>query len=98
MEITTGFLTGNLWDGIDPDAYAAALTKHLETVYPDARVRVMYQRGEGSVPFPLRTAVYAGDDENFDEDARTGEIEFVISAFDNRVVNESALWDSLTNA
>lgn len=65
-EITTGFLTGNLFgsetDGIDIDAsvklYRQRLQEAIEEAFPGATVQVDYQDAEGVLPSSLQTRIY----------------------------------------
>lgn len=68
-EITTGFLSGNLFgsdtDGIDVDAsvraYQQRLQEAITEAFPGAIVRVDYQDGEGVLPSSLKTRIYSTD-------------------------------------
>jgi hypothetical protein len=60
-KITTGFLTGNFGDEIDPVATAAAWKEALQTAYPGAEIEIGWQHAEGSKPFGLKTLVEFDD-------------------------------------
>lgn len=66
-KITTGFLSGNLFQeaGYDEiasaDNYQAALIAALEAEFPDAAIEVRYQRASGALPSPLKTAIEFAD-------------------------------------
>lgn len=72
-KITTGFLNGNLFDGmevegVDEEAsaarYAELLEADIRADYPGAEVKVRRQDGVGSEPYPHETRVFdPGDDE-----------------------------------
>lgn len=70
-KITTGFLSGNLFDGWDMDGinedasvrkYAEAFEAKLRANYPDAEVEVDWQDGGGVEPHSLLTRVYFDDE------------------------------------
>ena len=73
MQITTGFLAGNILagdyseHGINEDAsitrYQEMLTAAIQAAYPAASVEVRYQDAEGSLPHDLKTHVYMDPDE-----------------------------------
>lgn len=74
MQISTGFLTGNLLpetDGLDVsatiDRYADLLKTAIESAYPDADVSVDWQDAYGELPAPLKTQVI-GDNDDLAED------------------------------
>jgi hypothetical protein len=68
-KVTTGFLTGNLFskiakeklEKIDIDAsvdhFARLLKNTLQAEYPGAEIEILYEPGEGPLPYHLRTHV-----------------------------------------
>lgn len=63
-KISTGFLSGNLFNdtGYDEaasaDNYAHLLRNALEDAFPDAEISVVYQRASGELPYACKTQVY----------------------------------------
>lgn len=65
--ITTGFLTGNLFEHLHgqraldaAERFAGILGERIKATYPDAVVEVRYEEGSGEVPKELETRAYGG--------------------------------------
>jgi len=61
--ISLGFLDGNLWDGVNADAYAEELECRLKAAFPGADIEIDHQPAEGSPPVGYELAVETSDGE-----------------------------------
>lgn len=55
------FLDGNLWEGVNADAYAEELKRRLQAAFPDADIEIDHQPSEGSPPVEGSLAVETSD-------------------------------------
>ena len=85
--ISVGFMEGSLWEGADPDAYAAALEDVLQLAYPDARIEIYRLGGYGSAPSFMEPFA-AGADGEPDLDAQDA-INGLIEVLDYEICRDS---------
>jgi hypothetical protein len=57
MKIETGYLTGNLPDGINAAEMETRLTEKLSAAFPDAEIVINSENAEGSLPWSCKTKI-----------------------------------------
>lgn len=83
--IETGYLSGNLWDGIDEPAYRDGLEAFLAETFPGAEIVITVEHNaSGSLPWACQTRVYTEDGVTDDDDLAM-EVGAVIDEFNRRV-------------
>ena len=96
--ISTGFLAGNceIDDTSEANELAISLESFIEQHWPEANVQVLWQHGQGSVPYKLRTYVTDNTPKDFSE--IENEVDNVVrSFFDYRQTGIGMSADNLCN-
>lgn len=94
-KISTGFLEGNLIEGMDPERYAESLRAHLEAAYPGVEIEIPWEaNASGCTPYPLQTSVTFDDPSEDPNTSLLQEIEEEIIAHDGIHMDDGSLYRS----